>query len=74
MVGFVLDPDDPYKLTEDTRALGLVVCRYSASTYFVPHFFTVVIYIINGGGIFIFTHVCWLKNAQKALCDIITDE
>ena len=22
------DPDDPYKLTEDTRPLGLVVCRY----------------------------------------------
>ncbi len=37
MVGFVSDPDDPYKLTEDTRALGLVVCRYGA-VLFVPHF------------------------------------
>lgn len=23
----VLDPNDPYRLTEDTRALGLIVCR-----------------------------------------------
>jgi hypothetical protein len=38
MVGFVSDPDDPYKLTEDTRALGLVVCRCGACAYSVPHF------------------------------------
>ncbi len=24
---YLRDPDDPYKLTEDTRQLGLVVCR-----------------------------------------------
>lgn len=24
---FLRDPDDPYKLTEDTRLLGLTVCR-----------------------------------------------
>jgi len=24
---FLRDPDDPFKLTEDSRVLGLVVCR-----------------------------------------------
>lgn len=27
VVFFVADPADPYKLTEETRELGLVVCR-----------------------------------------------
>ena len=26
-IEYLRDPDDPYKLTEDTRQLGLVVCR-----------------------------------------------
>jgi len=26
-IEYLRDPDDPYKLTEDTRGLGLVVCR-----------------------------------------------
>merc|ERR1711915_736397 len=26
-IEYLRDPDDPYKLTEDTRVLGLVVCR-----------------------------------------------
>jgi U6 snRNA-associated Sm-like protein LSm7 len=30
------DPDDPFKLTEDTRALGLVVCRGTAVVVICP--------------------------------------
>ena len=30
------DPDDPYKLTEDTRPLGLVVCRGTAVVLICP--------------------------------------
>ena len=30
------DPDDPYKLTEDTRHLGLVVCRGTAVVLVCP--------------------------------------
>jgi len=30
------DPDDPYKLTDDTRALGLVVCRGTAVVVICP--------------------------------------
>jgi U6 snRNA-associated Sm-like protein LSm7 len=30
------DPDDPYKLTEDTRKLGLVVCRGPAVVVICP--------------------------------------
>ncbi len=30
------DPDDPYKLTEDTRQLGLVVCRGTSVTLICP--------------------------------------
>ena len=30
------DPDDPYKLTQDTRHLGLVVCRGTAVTLICP--------------------------------------
>ena len=26
-IEYLRDPDDPYKLTDDTRQLGLVVCR-----------------------------------------------
>ena len=26
-IEYLRDPDDPYKLTDDTRPLGLVVCR-----------------------------------------------
>ena len=31
-----LDPDDPYKLTEDTRELGLVVCRGTSVVLICP--------------------------------------
>lgn len=31
-----LDPDDPYKLTEDTRSLGLVVCRGTSVVLICP--------------------------------------
>ncbi|KAL1498015.1 hypothetical protein ABEB36_008878 [Hypothenemus hampei] len=30
------DPDDPYKLTEDTRELGLVVCRGTSVVLICP--------------------------------------
>ncbi|XP_037084175.1 U6 snRNA-associated Sm-like protein LSm7 isoform X2 [Pollicipes pollicipes] len=30
------DPDDPYRLTEDTRQLGLVVCRGTAVVLICP--------------------------------------
>ncbi|XP_023712111.1 U6 snRNA-associated Sm-like protein LSm7 isoform X1 [Cryptotermes secundus] len=30
------DPDDPYKLTEDTRMLGLVVCRGTSVVLICP--------------------------------------
>ena len=33
---FFADPDDPYKLTEDTRQLGLVVCRGTSVTLICP--------------------------------------
>ena len=33
---YVVDPDDPYKLTEDTRQLGLVVCRGTSVTLICP--------------------------------------
>jgi len=32
----VADPDDPYKLTEDTRQLGLVVCRGTSVVLICP--------------------------------------
>jgi len=33
---FLLDPDDPMKLTEDRRPLGLVVCRGTAVILVCP--------------------------------------
>jgi len=30
------DPDDPFKLTEDTRQLGLVVCRGTSVVLICP--------------------------------------
>ncbi|XP_071941278.1 U6 snRNA-associated Sm-like protein LSm7 [Antedon mediterranea] len=33
---FLRDPDDPYKLTEDTRILGLVVCRGTSVVLICP--------------------------------------
>ncbi|KAF7273034.1 U6 snRNA-associated Sm-like protein LSm7 [Rhynchophorus ferrugineus] len=33
---YLRDPDDPYKLTEDTRALGLVVCRGTSVVLICP--------------------------------------
>ena len=33
---FILDPDDPYKLSEDTRGLGIVVCRGTAVVLICP--------------------------------------
>lgn len=33
---FFPDPDDPYKLTEDTRTLGLVVCRGTSVVLICP--------------------------------------
>ena len=30
------DPDDPYKLTDETRQLGLIVCRGTAVTLVCP--------------------------------------
>ena len=32
----LIDPDDPYRLTEDTRPLGLVVCRGTAIVLICP--------------------------------------
>uniref|UniRef100_T1IXR9 U6 snRNA-associated Sm-like protein LSm7 n=1 Tax=Strigamia maritima TaxID=126957 RepID=T1IXR9_STRMM len=33
---YLRDPDDPYKLTDDTRTLGLVVCRGTAVVLICP--------------------------------------
>ena len=33
---FYSDPDDPYKLTEDTRDIGLVVCRGTSVVLICP--------------------------------------
>ncbi|XP_022099828.1 U6 snRNA-associated Sm-like protein LSm7 [Acanthaster planci] len=33
---FQRDPDDPYKITEDTRDLGLVVCRGTSLVLICP--------------------------------------
>ena len=33
---FIRDPDDPYKLSEDTRGLGIVVCRGTAVVLICP--------------------------------------
>lgn len=35
-IEYLRDPDDPYKLTEDTRHLGLVVCRGTAVVLVCP--------------------------------------
>ena len=35
-VFLLTDPDDPYKLTEDTRDLGLVVCRGTSVVLICP--------------------------------------
>lgn len=32
----ISDPDDPYKLVEDTRPLGLVVCRGTSVVLICP--------------------------------------
>ena len=32
----LIDPDDPYKLSEDTRGLGIVVCRGTAVVLICP--------------------------------------
>jgi len=36
LVHVVVDPDDPYKLTDDTRQLGLVVCRGTSVVLICP--------------------------------------
>lgn len=36
VVRCILDPDDPYKLTEDTRQLGLLVARGTTVTVVSP--------------------------------------
>ena len=37
VISFLLtDPDDPFKLTEDTRQLGLVVCRGTSVVLICP--------------------------------------
>ncbi|VEN59179.1 unnamed protein product [Callosobruchus maculatus] len=33
---YLRDPDDPYKLTDDTRELGLVVCRGTSVVLICP--------------------------------------
>ncbi|XP_038222214.1 U6 snRNA-associated Sm-like protein LSm7 [Zerene cesonia] len=33
---YLRDPDDPYKLLDDTRALGLVVCRGTSIVLICP--------------------------------------
>ncbi|XP_047521782.1 U6 snRNA-associated Sm-like protein LSm7 [Pieris napi] len=33
---YLRDPDDPYKLLDDTRALGLVVCRGTSVVLICP--------------------------------------
>ena len=35
-IEYLRDPDDPYKLTEDTRQLGLTVCRGTAVVVICP--------------------------------------
>ena len=35
-IEYLRDPDDPYKLTRDTRHLGLVVCRGTAINLICP--------------------------------------
>lgn len=35
-IEYLRDPDDPYKLTEDTRTLGLVVCRGTSVVSICP--------------------------------------
>lgn len=35
-IEYLRDPDDPYKLTDDTRQLGLVVCRGPNVTLICP--------------------------------------
>ena len=35
-IEYLRDPDDAYKLTQDTRHLGLVVCRGTAVTLICP--------------------------------------
>jgi len=35
-VEYLRDPDDPYRLTDDTRQLGLVVCRGTAVVLVCP--------------------------------------
>jgi len=34
---YLRDPDDPHKLTNDTRQLGLIVARGTAVTVVAPH-------------------------------------
>ncbi|KAI0984971.1 hypothetical protein GJ496_010888 [Pomphorhynchus laevis] len=34
---FIRDPDDPQRLTDDTRYLGLVVCRGTSVVLLCPH-------------------------------------
>ena len=36
LIYIVTDPDDPLKLTEDTRHLGLVVCRGNSVVLICP--------------------------------------
>jgi len=36
LITLIVDPDDPYKLTEDTRQLGLVVCRGTSVVLICP--------------------------------------
>mmetsp|Transcript_54709 Transcript_54709/g.111689 ORF Transcript_54709/g.111689 Transcript_54709/m.111689 type:complete len:98 (-) Transcript_54709:231-524(-) len=35
-IEYMRDADDPYKLTEETRSLGLLVCRGTAVTLVCP--------------------------------------
>jgi len=35
-LSFALDPEDPYKISDKTRSLGLVVCRGSAVMCLYP--------------------------------------
>ncbi|ENN71164.1 U6 snRNA-associated Sm-like protein LSm7 [Dendroctonus ponderosae] len=35
-IEYLRDPDDPYKLAEDTRELGLVVCRGTSVVLICP--------------------------------------
>eukprot|EP01102_Stenamoeba_stenopodia_P012365 TRINITY_DN3896_c0_g3_i1.p1 TRINITY_DN3896_c0_g3~~TRINITY_DN3896_c0_g3_i1.p1 ORF type:complete len:100 (-),score=15.64 TRINITY_DN3896_c0_g3_i1:114-413(-) len=35
-IEYLRDPEDPYKLTDETRTLGLVVCRGSAVMTIAP--------------------------------------